>query len=48
MSKDTHLMRFLDQVRLENAHLVIVGDAMDFHQAGQSNNYFSPPLLLQH
>jgi UDP-2,3-diacylglucosamine hydrolase len=33
MSKDLNLMRLLEQIRLENAHLVIVGDAMDFHQA---------------
>tara|TARA_B100000683_G_scaffold225313_1_gene223859 strand:- start:648 stop:1832 length:1185 start_codon:yes stop_codon:yes gene_type:complete len=47
MSKDTHLMRFLDQVRLENAHLVIVGDAMDFHQAWTIKRIISAhPLLL--
>ena len=33
MSKDHELMLLLDQILLEKAHLVIVGDAMDFHQA---------------
>ena len=33
LGKDRELMRFLDQVRAERAHLVIAGDAIDFHQA---------------
>jgi len=33
MAKDLNLMRLIEQIRLENAHLVIAGDAMDFHQA---------------
>lgn len=33
LGKDRELIRFLDQVRAEGAHLVIAGDAVDFHQA---------------
>ena len=33
MGKDTQLMKLLDQIRTEKAHLVIAGDAIDFHQA---------------
>ncbi|MBL8617881.1 MAG: metallophosphoesterase [Deltaproteobacteria bacterium] len=33
LGKDRELMRFLEQVREEGAHLVIAGDAVDFHQA---------------
>ena len=33
MGKDNHLIQLLEQIKLEKAHLVIVGDAIDFHQA---------------
>jgi UDP-2,3-diacylglucosamine pyrophosphatase LpxH len=33
MGKDRQLLALLDQVRQENARLVIAGDAIDFHQA---------------
>lgn len=33
LGKDRELIRFLDQVRDEGAHLVIAGDAIDFQQA---------------
>ncbi len=33
LGKDRELLALLAQVREENAHLVIVGDAIDFHQA---------------
>lgn len=33
LGKDRELMALLDRVRAEEAHLVIVGDALDFHQA---------------
>lgn len=33
LGKDKQLVRFLDRVRDEDARLVIVGDAIDFHQA---------------
>jgi UDP-2,3-diacylglucosamine hydrolase len=33
MGKDTELMRLIEQIQLERAHLVIVGDAIDLHQA---------------
>ena len=33
LGKDRELIQFLERVREEKAHLVIVGDAIDFHQA---------------
>jgi len=33
MAKDNDLLRFIERVRNENAHLIIAGDAIDFHQA---------------
>ena len=33
MAKDIELMNLIEQVRMENAHLVIAGDAIDFQQA---------------
>lgn len=33
MGKDAELLRFLDQVEREGAHLVVAGDVIDFHQA---------------
>ncbi len=33
MGKDNHLIQLIEQIKLEKAHLVIVGDAIDFHQA---------------
>lgn len=33
MGKDRELLAFLDKVESEGAHLVIAGDAIDFHQA---------------
>ena len=32
MGKDNELMRLIEQIQLERAHLVIVGDAIDLHQ----------------
>lgn len=37
LGKDKELIRFLDRVRDEGAHLVIAGDAIDFHQAFAMN-----------
>ena len=48
MSKDTNLMRLLEQIRLENAHLVVVGDAMDFQQAWTFQRIIAAhPRLIQ-
>ncbi|MEC7947816.1 MAG: hypothetical protein VX265_09635, partial [Myxococcota bacterium] len=33
LGKDRELMRLLARVREEDAHLVIAGDCVDFHQA---------------
>jgi UDP-2,3-diacylglucosamine hydrolase len=33
LGKDRELVRFLDRLREEDAHLVIAGDCIDFHQA---------------